>query len=218
MNRIIFIIQLLLISVYVFAQKDPEAEKVFQQMEKKVKNYKCISSDFEYLLKNPDESAETYTGKVIVKGKMFKMSFDKTITFSDGKTRWVYLEESNEVNISEVVSGEELDFEEKFLVEPLSIYSIYKEGFKYMLNKPTSIDGVALSVVDLIPEDVSENFFKVRCWITNDYDLHSIKYFLKDGTRMQLTLKNFQINKKWNDKDFIFDAKKYPEVEIIDMR
>lgn len=217
MKPFLFVLFLALISNIAQAQKDPEAAHVLKQMEKKASDFKTISASFDYILKHPDASEETYQGNMQIKGKKFKMSLDETITFSNGKTRWVYMTASNEVNVSDIITGEDLAYDEQFLVDPMSIYGMYNDGFKYILNTdlPSNINTY---VVDLIPEEKSEEFFKIRCWITHDYNLEQIKYFFKDGTRMTLHLKDFKTEIRMADNQFEFHAKDYPDVEIIDMR
>ncbi|MBI9065744.1 MAG: outer membrane lipoprotein carrier protein LolA [Salinivirgaceae bacterium] len=219
MKNILLLSIALLSTVLCWAQKDPEAEKLLIAVEKKANAYHSIKTDFEYQINSVGESGiDTYKGSVLIKGKKFKMELDGTTTFSDGKTRWVFLKGNNEVNISDIVSDEDLDFEEKFLIDPLSIFSIYKNGFKYMLNGNETIENKNLTVIDLSPESLDNPYFKIRCWFTSENDLHSLKYFLKDGTRMTLILSNIIIDQKVKDSDFEFNTSDYKGVEIIDLR
>lgn len=201
------------------AQKDPAAAALLKAMASKAQTYKSMAVDFEYTLENSQTNAkENYKGSVLIKDNKFRMQIDGTITFSDGKSRWVYLEASNEVNVSEVINSDELEPEERFMNHPMSLYTFYEKGFKYSLAGTEAVDGVTYNLVDLTPEDISKPYFKIRCWITPQNELNALKYFQKDGTRILLKFTRVVIDQKVKDSDFIFSAKDYPGVEVIDIR
>ncbi len=202
-----------------FAQKDPEAKTLLDKAAQKVSTYKNISTSFDYTFENlADEKNETYSGHLIIKGKKFRMDVDNTTTFSDGQTRWVYLDESNEVTISQIETSADDAPEDKFMTDPLSLYTVYKDGFKYVLGDTEEIGGKTMQIVELAPENIKKPYFKIKYWITPDNDLYQIKCFQKDGTRYTLTLSKFTVNQKIDESNLNFDAKKHPGVEIIDMR
>ncbi|PKP11085.1 MAG: hypothetical protein CVU09_04720 [Bacteroidetes bacterium HGW-Bacteroidetes-4] len=218
-------IKYLIISVFtlfvgtITAQKDPAAEALLKAMANKAQTYKSIDVEFEYTLENGQtNSKENYKGSVLIKGNKFKMQIDGTITFSDGKSRWVYLEESNEVNISAVIESDELEPEERFMNDPMSLYTLYEKGFKYTLSGTETVDGMNYNLIDLTPEDISKPYFKIRCWITPQDELNALKYFQKDGTRILLKFTSIKLDKKVKDSDFVFSPKDYPGVEVIDLR
>jgi outer membrane lipoprotein-sorting protein len=202
-----------------FAQKEPEAKELFDQVSKKALAYKNIHAKFEYLYENKAENkSETYNGELYIKGKKFKIDVDKTITFCDGKNRWVYLTESNEATITKVESKPDDAPEDRFLNDPLSLFLLYREGFKYRLDEPETIENKTYQVAELSPEDIKKPYFKIRYWFTQSNDLYMVKYFQKDGTRLTLTFTGIGTNEKPDESFFTFDEKKYKDVEIIDMR
>lgn len=218
MKRLSLVI-LLFATINCFAQKDPEAKALLDKAAEQVLSYKSISTDFDYLFENlAEEKSESYSGQLLIKGKKFRMDVDKTITFCDGKQRWVYLVDNNEVTISNVENSEDDSPEDRFMTDPLSLYTLYREGFKYMLGEQEDIKGKTTQIVELSPENIKKPFFKIKYWFSADNNLQQIKCFLKDGTRYTLTLSNTAINQKIDDSQLNFDAKKYPGVEVIDMR
>jgi outer membrane lipoprotein-sorting protein len=201
-----------------FAQKEPDAELILKAVADKALAYKSIQADFEYEIENKENKTdETFKGSMLLKGDKFRLNADGTITICDGKIRWVYLEESKEVNISKRIDSESLEAEERFLNNPLSLYTIYRKGFKYMKFGEETIDNKVYRLIDLSPEDINKPYFKVRCWISGSNDLYMMRYFQKDGTRITFKFKNFTPNAKTKDTDFVFQAKDYPGVEVIDM-
>ncbi len=218
--RKIFIVAILVFGVFVgFAQKDVSTLDILKSVEKKGLGYKTIKSAIKYKLENnQDNSVEEVKGEIIIKGNKFQLAIDETITYSDGKTKWVYLNASNEVNITDVVPIEEMEPEEKFMNEPLSIYSLYKVDFKYKTSGDQTLDGEKYKIIDLTPESLDKPYFKIRYWITESYDIYAVKYFQKDGMRITLYFSDLKVNAKISDADFVFEEKDYPDVEVIDMR
>jgi len=201
-----------------FAQKDPEAKEFLDKAAEQAFAYKTISANFDYLFENlAEEKRENYSGTLLIKGKKFRMDVDRTITFSNGKQRWVYLIDNNEVTISNIETSEDDSPEDRFMTDPLSLYSAYRDGFKYMLGDQEDIGGKTMQIVELTPENIKKPYFKIKYWFTPDNNLYQLKCFFKDGTRYTLTLSKFSVNQKIDESELSFESKKYPGVEIIDM-
>lgn len=210
---------LLLATLNGFAQKDPEAKTLLDKAAKQASGYKSITADFDCVYENlAEEKSENYNGTLLLKGNRFRIDVDQTITYCDGKTRWAYLTESNEVTISPIESTNDDAPEDKFMSDPMSLYTFYRNGFKYMMGDIEEIDGKTMQIVELAPENIKKPYFKIKYWFTPNNNLYQIKCFQKDGTRFTLTLTKFQTNQKIDDAALNFDAKKFPGVEIIDMR
>ena len=218
MKRIALLI-LALSAATCFAQKDPEAKTLLDKAAKQAAGYKSITADFDCVYENlAEEKSETYSGTLLLKGNRFRIDVDKTITFCDGKNRWAYLTESNEVTISKIEASNDDAHEDKFISDPLSLYTFYRNGFKYIMGDTEEIGGKTMQIVEISPENIKRPYFKIKYWFTPSNDLYQIKCFQKDGTRFTLTLTKFQTNQKIDDAQLNFDVKKFPGVEIIDMR
>lgn len=219
MRKINLLVALLIVVNVTLAQKDKNALAILKKVEKKGLSYKSISTNIEYRLENTQEkSDEIVKGNILVKGKKFRFIVDETETYCNGKTKWVYLTASNEVNVSDVVNTNDMEPEEQFMNNPLSVFSFYKKGFKYLLKGDENIENKKYTVIDLSPESLDKPYFKIRFWISQTSDIHAVKYFQKDGVRITLTFKKFVANVKTNDNNFVFDKTKHPKVEIIDLR
>lgn len=213
-----FLISILATSA-LFGQMNSDALTLLQEVEKQGLKYKTIESGLTYVLENKAEGTnEKVSGLIQVKGSMFKLDIDQTVTFCDGKVKWVVLEESNEVNITEIYDLDDMLPEERFMNSPLSVYSMYKSDFKYMLFGEADLEGVTYVMVDLTPKSLDKPYFKIRYWISPDKDIYAVKYFQKDGMRISLYFDNFVGDKKIDDEEFIFKEGKYPGIEVIDLR
>ncbi len=200
-----------------WAQQDPEAMALLEQVATKATTAKALTAKFNYTI-GTDDKNQKLDGSFSIKGSKFKMEIDETIVFSNGKTRWVYLKESNEVNVSNVEKNENLEPEERFLSDPISLYTVYKSGFKVIGHGSEVLEGKNCSVVDLTPEAINKPYFKIRIWIDANHNLFAVKYFQKNGERLVLTLTNVSYDSNLKEADFEFNTKQYPGVEVIDLR
>ncbi len=216
MQKLLLLI-ITLCPVFVFAQKDPQAKLILDNVSQKALKYKDISASFEYTITGAGKN-ENYSGSFKVKGQKFTMEIDETIVYCNGKTRWVYLKESNEVNVTNIEITDSLEPEERFLVDPISLFSIYKSNYKYNIQGTENIDGKEFTLIDLTPENLNKTYFKIRLWITDNNDLSAVKYFQKNGERLTLTLKNVKPDNKFKDQEFDFKESDYKDVEVIDLR
>lgn len=217
--KIIALMILALSAATCFAQKDPEAKAILDKAAKQAAGYKSITAEFDCVYENlAEEKSENYNGTLLLKGNHFRIDVDKTITFCDGKTRWAYITESNEVTISPIEVSNDDAPEDKFMSDPMSLYTIYRSGFKYIMGDTEEIGGKTMQIIELAPENIKKPYFKIKYWFSPNNDLYQIKCFQKDGTRFTLTLTKFATNQKIDDTQLIFDAKKFPGVEVIDMR
>lgn len=209
-------------AVTVMAQHDPEAKEILDRVSEKTKTYQTIKVQFTNTLVNEVENfSESLQGTIYLKGNMYKLDFMDTETFCDGKTKWIYLKDFEEVNIANVepIYEDESEVESEILNNPRKIFTIYEDGFKYMYLEDKLMDNITVSVIDLIPESLEKNYSRIRLFINKSEDqLYSIKYFSKDGNNYIFKLNSFETNQSYEDSFFVFDVSKHPEVEVIDLR
>jgi outer membrane lipoprotein-sorting protein len=198
-----------------FAQKDPAAEKILIKLSDEIKSHKTIQADFTINFKNIKENIQNNSsGTLLMKGDKYHLDFMGTISFFDGKTLWNYIEEVNEVNITEPEPDDEDIFS-----NPKKLFTIYEQGFKYKLDNTFLKDGDDGAIVDLYPEDLNEEFSRIRLEInTSQNTITSATIFGKDGSHYTIELFNYKLNKPVSDSKFTFNESDYKNVEIIDMR
>jgi outer membrane lipoprotein carrier protein len=206
-------ILLLLLVKFSFAQYDPKALEILDAMSKKYKSIPSFEANISYTLTNDVEKVnEEFKGKISVKGDKYKLILPEQEVINNGTTIWTYLPEAKEVNIDNY----DPESEE---VNPSKIYDIYKKGFKYMYLQDKTEGGVVLEEIDLSPEKKDAQFFKIKMLINKkDKSIQSWTMFDKAGNRFKYTLTKFNPNPNLPDNLFTFDPKKYPGVEVIDLR
>lgn len=215
MKKLITFIFLLGIASFSFAQKDPEAEKILKKLSEEIKSRSTIQANFTIDFKNIKENIQNNSdGTIIMKGDKYHLDFMGTVSFFDGKTLWNYVKEVNEVNITEPEPNADDIFS-----NPRQLFMIYEKGFKYQLINNFTKDKINGSLIDLYPEDINEDYSRIRLEInTDEYNITSATIFGKDGSHYTISLYDYKINKTVPDSQFTFNEKDYKNVEVIDMR
>lgn len=197
------------------AQTDAKAKAILAQVSKKYKSYDVIKTDFAFTLDNPQAKIkETQSGTLYARSKAnkYKVSMKDQDLISDGKTVWTYLKDEKEVQVSNVDNSADA-------LNPAKIFTIYEKGFKYLYTGDTKLNGKVQHVIDLTPTDAKSSFFKVRLNIDKvSKQISNAVIFAKNGNKYTYTIKSFSPNVKVSDSIFAFDAKKYPGVNVEDLR
>ncbi|MCK6616671.1 MAG: outer membrane lipoprotein carrier protein LolA [Cyclobacteriaceae bacterium] len=196
-----------------FSQYDPKALEILEAMSKKYKAYTSFEANISHSLTNETEGIkEEFKGKITVKGEKFRLVMDDQEIINNGTTVWTYLPAAKEVNIDNYdPSSDEIN--------PSKIYDVYKKGFKYLYLEDVTEGGVLCEVVDLVPEKKDAQYFKIRMNISKkDRSIQSWTMFDKGGNKYKYAITKFTPNVAVADNFFMFDPKKYPGVEIIDLR
>ncbi|MFZ5971472.1 MAG: LolA family protein [Bacteroidota bacterium] len=201
------------LSLSALAQYDPKALEILEAMSKKYKAIEAFEADISYTLSNDVEKInEEFKGKITVKGEKFRLALPEQEVYNNGTTVWTYLPDAKEVNIDNF----DPDSDD---INPSKIYEIYKKGFKYLYLSDKTEGGVVCEEVDLVPDKKDAQYFKIKMMIVKkDKSIQSWTMYDKAGNRYKYTISKFNPNLKVDDAFFTFDPKKYPGVEVIDLR
>ena len=161
------------------------------------------------------KAKQTYSfdGKVLMKGDKFKIETPDGITWFDGKTQWVYLKDSQEVNIS-TPTGEELQ-----AISPSAMFNIYKSGYNLTYKGEKTVKGKTVQEVEMTPQKKNSDITRIVVQIdkrTNIFSSITISY--KSDLQNVLAINTLQTATNLPDATFIFNKKDYPKVEVIDLR
>jgi outer membrane lipoprotein-sorting protein len=182
-------------------------------MSKKYKSFTAFEANLSVALTNDVEKIkEEFRGKITVKGDKYKLSLPEQEVINNGSTIWTYLPDAKEVNIDNVDTKADE-------VNPSKFYEIYKKGFKYLQMEDIVENSIPCNVVDLVPEKRDAQYFKIKMNISKkDKSVLSFTMFDKSGNKYKYTISKFSPNAKIDDAVFAFDPKKYPGVEVVDLR
>lgn len=213
MKKSVFALILLFVGKVAYSQYDPKALEILEAMSKKYKSIPSFEANLTSALTNESEGVkDEFKGKITVKGDKFRLALEDQEIINNGTTVWTYLPSAKEVNIDNVDKNSDE-------VNPSKFYEMYKKGFKYVYLADKTEGGVLCEEVDLVPEKKDAQYFKVKMMIVKkDKSIQSWTMFDRSGNRYKYTITKFVPNVKVDDSFFTFDAKKYPGVEVIDLR
>ena len=205
MKKLFFIF--FLFPFIIFAQ-DQKAKTILDQLSNKTKSYTSIEAKFTNTFSSTvTDLNESQTGTIFIKNNSYRLEMNGQTIISDGETNWIYLEDENEVNITEI------DDDENEL-NPSKIFTIYESGYKYKFIK----EDKESYHINLFPNE-NGPFSKIELFI-NKPKMHisSFIMFDKQGSIYKYTIDSFIVNKEIEDDFFMFQTSNYPDIDIIDLR
>lgn len=207
------VVVLILCTQVVFGQ-DKKAQTILDAMSNKYKSLQTFNANFTYGVEGAGAKlTNVFSGNVLVKGNKFKLKTAGQEIFNNGKEMFTFVKETNEVNISDPNSGDENDF------SPTKIYTIYKKGYKYIFKEERTEAGKSYEVVELSPTNGKSNVVKIQITVNKtDKSIKTWKVWDKSGKKTVFRIDKFIPNAPATDATFNFDKKKYPGVEIVDLR
>ncbi len=191
-------------------QSDPAAKKILDAVSAKFKSFKTVVAKFALKIENgAGKNLGSKAGTVYMKGTKYRISVTGQEIFCDGSNVWTFDKSSNEVTISK------LDPTNNTITPQKLFTNFYDKDFLYKLNG--EVKGV--QEVELTPIDKSKAFHKVLVNVNKASQIiSSTKVFEKTGNRYTYAVSNMNTKSVIADAQFIFDQKKYPGVEVVDLR
>lgn len=152
-------------------------------------------------------------GVICLKGEKFVLDAEGAKTWFDGRTQWSYLENSDEVNVSEPTQ------EELQSINPYALLSIYKRGYQLKFGKNETYNGKSAYEVILTADNKRADLQSGKLYIAKD-NLQPMGFSLteKGGNSVEVRIKSYKTGQKFDDALFVFDKKAYPTAEVIDLR
>lgn len=198
-----------------YAQQDVKAKAILAEVSKKYKSYNIVKADFNFTLESPQNKAkETQQGTLIAKAaaNQYKVMMTDQDIISDGKSQWTYLKKDKEVQVSVADNNSDA-------LNPAKIFTLYEKGFKYLYTGEQKAGARVYQLIDLSPTDTKKSYFKIRLSIDKAAkQVASVLIFDKNGNKYTYAVKSFAANAKIPESAFTFDARKYPGVEVVDLR
>lgn len=198
-----------------YAQTDVKAKAILADVSKKYKSYDMVKTDFTFTIESPqNKTKESQNGTLIVRSKVnkYKVVMPEQDMISDGKTQWTYLKKDKEVQVAAVDNSSDS-------FNPAQLFTLYEKGFKYLYTGDKKEGVKTYQMIDLSPIDTKKSYFKIRLGIDKAAkQIANVLIFDKNGNKYTYTVKTFVPNFKAPETTFAFDAKKHPDVEVVDLR
>lgn len=213
MNRIkliaIALIGTLFSQITTLAQHDAKSKQVLEAMSKHYQSQTAFKLQFQFQAAKASPSK----GELAVKGDKYFLKLSDQEVYNDGKAIYTYLKESKEVTIQDAAD------EEFSSLSPTKIFSSYQKGYKSSYAKTRTEQGTLCDVVVLQPTDKNSPLSKVELAISQkDASLKSWKITEKNGNTTNYAVLKVDSSTGLTDADFKFNEKKYPGIEVVDLR
>ena len=214
-NLYLSISGVLLFFVTSFGQSsDPAAKKLLDAVSSKFKTFKGVQSGFTLKVEDGKGKVQgTEKGTVFMKGPKYRVDMAGRNIFCDGKNIWTYEKAANEVTITQ------LDPSAGSITPQKLFTNFYDKDFLYKLNGEKKEGAKVLQEIEMTPVDKTKTFHKVYISVDKkNQTIYSTRVLEKNGNRYTYTVNNLSSQANISDATFVFDKKKYPGVEEIDLR
>lgn len=148
-------------------------------------------------------------GTITISSDKFHLSTPLLSIWYNGRTQWTYSAETNEVNITEPT------VEELQQVNPFAIINSFRMQFNAtLLKSANSMYRIQLTPLKSVNTSISKAIVTL-----NASTLYPNEIALTiDNNIITIKTKNIKAIKNVPHKTFVFDEKKYPNAEIVDLR
>ena len=151
-----------------------------------------------------NDVTDKQSGEITLKGNKFRIMLGGNEIKFNGKTQWIFVSDYNEVSITEPTVDELKD------ISPLAMIEYYVAKDKISEGK----DGE----INFYPTQPKESeYFRIELRLNKNNLPTRLVVHQKNGDKITLVWDS--LNKtKVSDDYFVFDVKKYPNVEVNDLR
>ena len=188
------------------------ADDLLKRVIDKTRSHENIRVDFGYQMINEKAGIdELKKGTLYLKGDAYKLSVESQIVLSDGKTVWTYLDDSNEVMVSDAELGEDA-------MTPSTLLTSYYKEYKASFVNDKANTAKDLKTIELKPT-TAKKFTKIQIGVDEKkIQLVNLAVFDNGGNKFVYDLSKMTTNIVLAQDFFTFKKADYPGVEVVDMR
>ena len=188
--------------------QDDKANDILKQLSENTRSYETMDVDFDFNFVNLSQDInEAQKGNIKIHKNKFRLNLNQQLIISDDSTQWIFLKESNELQIMEYDSEDDM-------LSPNKLFTIYENGYKSNYVETTESN----HVIDLFPIESNE-FKNIQIQVDiNKIQLKKIILFDKNGGSFSYVITRFETNNDLASELFKFNVEDYNDVEIIDLR
>jgi outer membrane lipoprotein carrier protein len=193
---------------------DPTAKAILDKVSARFKTFKGVQSGFNLIVEDGKGKVQgNKKGTVYMKGTKYRVSLTGQEIFCDGKNVWTYDKGSNEVTISK------FDPTTNTITPQKLFTNFYDKDFLYKLNGEKKEGSKVIQEIEMTPVDKTKTFHKVLVYVNKaTQTIAGTKVLEKNGNKYTYTVSSLNSNATIPDSQFVFDKKKYPGVEEVDLR
>ena len=187
-------------------QSNNNAKNILDGVSAKLKTFKGVSANFSYTTKDKKNiNRGSVKGQIFIKGQKYYIKQGTTEIFCNGSKIWNF-------NGDKEVTVADVDNDAQTLTPQKLLSDFYDKDFTYKLASSVG----NYHEIEMIPIDKRKNFKQVNVFIDKAKSLITKAKILDKGDNtIEFSLTAVNTNASLPDTKFVFDTKKYPEVEVI---
>ncbi|MDR1762801.1 MAG: outer-membrane lipoprotein carrier protein LolA [Dysgonamonadaceae bacterium] len=216
MKKIIFILSALCVCISISAQtNEAKAKDILDKSSAMLSSANGITAGFVFNLKDKSlKHTESFEGKISIKSDKFFIETPDRDFYFNGKTQWVHDKAVAEVSILEPKP------EEIQALNPLLLFSSYKTGWTYaFLGDKTDVKSRKVKEISLVPKSSKADIKKILMQVSaTDFMPLFFHIYYANGAENLIYVGKYDAKTALSDAVFQFDAKKFPGVEVVDLR
>ncbi|WP_289770441.1 outer membrane lipoprotein carrier protein LolA [uncultured Duncaniella sp.] len=203
MRRLFSIVSLLMVALCVGAASSGGA--MLQRCAAKIKSAPSLSVTY-----TVSADGNTAEGLLVLQGEMFTISTPGMVSWYDGKSQWTYSDQIGEVNVISPTAEE---------VQQINPFAIVKSFSSSYSSEQVKSSSAGVTTLRLTANNRKSDISSADVTI-NDKTLYPTRIVLTMSNRQKVTIniKNVKAGGKLPVSNFRFDAKRYPNVQVIDLR
>jgi outer membrane lipoprotein-sorting protein len=215
--RTIFLIWIVLNFAFTAkAQQDTKARQILEEVSVKTRSLESIKVNFIFTMENEKmDIHEKNEGTLQLKGQKYVVELPDVgvKVYSDGETLWNYMEDGNQVTISNLEEGG------SELMNPSTIFTIYEKGFQSKYAGERKEGNIIYHQIELYPDTEEYEVNKILISVDKaDKMIKVAQLFGTDGNLYCVKVEKMDTDMKLPDSFFVFNPKEYSDLEVIDFR
>lgn len=203
MRRLFSIVSLLMVALCVGAASSGGA--LLQRCAAKIKSAPSLSVTY-----TVSADGNTAEGLLVLQGEMFTISTPGMVSWYGGKSQWTYSDQIGEVNVISPTAEE---------VQQINPFAIVKSFSSSYSSEQVKSSSAGVTTLRLTANNRKSDISSADVTI-NDKTLYPTRIVLTMSNRQKVTIniKNVKAGGKLPVSNFRFDVKRYPNVQVIDLR
>lgn len=203
----ILFLSLLMIVIPLHAQNG-KCNILLDNVIKEYDNSKGVSANFNISSESNGYVSEI-SGNIFLNGNRFAFTTDEMECGYDGETLWSYIKNNEEINLSLPEEDEIIN------INPYLLLKNYNSRFKCSFAGKNG----DLETILLTPKNNTDNIQSVKVTINSKLLYPTrIEVVNKDSSKIVIKVANYNSRINVDSSKFIFDKKRFPNIEVIDLR
>ena len=200
-----------LLATQTFAQSDPNAKKILDAVESKLKTMSSLQANYSLTsTTKTGKNAGSKTGTLLLKNGKYMISDKSLQIYCDGVTLWRYDPEANEVAVGTAPAHDNA-------FTPLNFFTTFwNKEFIFKLNGIKPVGGKSLAQIELTPTAKNTNYLKVYLTVDQTQNvITGMKIVENSGNSDDYSVSSLKTNVPLADNTFVFDKSKHPGVKVV---